>query len=150
MTAMGGKQTFHQPCYEPMDLLRHLLPAALILSLSSCSAAACQLPKKWKLASGVTPPTVQASTKVLFHAEETKAGQWSWYWWRRSTGTYQELLTELKPLAEFDPRPLFLFTFAEGHTCQELNGLRAGVAKAAGCSEKGEPCIEGTPDELPF
>lgn len=102
------------------------------------------------LASEMTRPAVPSSTKVIFHAQETKAGQWPWHWGRPSTGTYQELLTELKPLSDLDPRPLFLFTFAEGHTCQERNMLRAGIAQAAGCSEVGESCIEGTPDKLPF
>ena len=147
---IGWKATFHRPCCELMDMHRNLLPVALMLSFSSCSAGACQLPKEWMLASELTPPTVPSSTKVVFYAQETNAGQWSWWWGRRSTSNYQGLLTELAPLSEFDPRPLFLFTFAEGHTCKELNGLRVDIAKAARCSENGERCVEGTPDELPF
>ncbi len=129
---------------------RTLLTSALMLSLSSCSAGACQLPEAWVFATDIALPAAPSSTKVLFYAQETKAGQWSWYWGRRSTGSYQELLTELAPLSKFDPRPMVIFTFAEGHTCQELNELRSGIAQAARCSETGEPCVEGAPDELPF
>ena len=133
-----------------MHWTRSLPIASLFVSLASCSATDCQLPKEWKLASAMTSPTVPASTKVLFHAQETKAGHWLWYWGHRSTGTHEELLNELKLLSDFDPRPLFLFTFAEGHSCEELNALRAGIAQAARCSEVGEPCVDGTPDNLPF
>jgi len=129
-----------------MNMHRNPLSVALMLSLSSCVAGACQLPIEWKLASEMKPPTVPYSPKLVFHAHETKPGEWSW---RGSTVTYQGLLTELATLTELDPQPLFLFTFVEGHTCQELNGIRAGIAKATRCSADGVPCIEGTPAELP-
>lgn len=147
---MGGKWSYHRPCYEPMDMLRRLVPTALILGLTSCSAGACQLPSGWKLATAMEPPNVIVARKLELHSKETSPGQWSWRAWGRGETiiAYQKLLTELAAFNEFDPQPLFLFSFSEGHSCRELNDIRAGIAKAAKCSANA-PCIEGTPDELP-
>lgn len=145
MSVMGGKRTLHRPCSGPMDMPRNLLAVALILSLASCSAGACQLPKEWKLVSDLKPPTVAYTPKDVIHAIETAPGRWSW---RGSTVTHQNLLTELRMLREFNPQPLLMFSFADGHSCEELDRLRAGITEATRCSAEDVPCLEGTPAQL--
>lgn len=130
-----------------MRWTRSLPIAALLLGLPSCSPATCPLPSDWTLATDLESPNVVVSPKLIWLSKETRLGQWTW---PHSTGKdYQALLDELAKVSELAPQPLFLFTFAEGHSCQELTRLRAEIAKAAKCSANGMPCIEGTPDQLP-
>lgn len=105
----------------------------------------CPLPNGWVLAITLKPSPVPYTPKPVFFAQEIRPGIWSW---QGSTVTYEQLLKQLATASELSPQPLFLFDFADGQTCQQLNADREGIAAAIGCSTDGVPCIEGIPDQL--
>jgi hypothetical protein len=139
-----------------MRPLRQFAAAILLLSLTSCTTGDCARPENWTLATSLEPPTVAYTPSPVFYARETNPGVWSWQIIvRRSAdsqfaGTYERLLKEVALTRTFNPQPLLVFKFADGQTCANLNAARQGIAKAAGCSKDGRPCIEGSPDQLPY
>jgi hypothetical protein len=97
------------------------------------------------------PMPMAGSHSPILYAKETERGHWQWMMYFNRTrqsqpanGDYQELLSTLATTTELDPRPLLLFSFAEGHSCGELSNAREGIVQSAKCSEDGVPCIDGT------
>lgn len=137
---------------KQMVLLRHLLAYAFPLGLLGCLGGECPLPKQWVLATSLEPSTSLGVRKPIIYARETTPGVWMW---RDEVGLrpdgavpLEELLRRLSAVEPLTPQPLFLFNFAERHSCAQLNATRSRIAKAVKCSSDGVPCIEGTPDDL--
>ena len=60
----------------------------------------------------------------------------------------EQLLGEVAAARSLRPDPLILFSFAHHADGSELTDLKVRIARAAGCSSS-NPCVEGTPDQLP-
>lgn len=105
------------------------------------------MPSGWVLASSLKPSPAPQSVPLVFHAKEVADGKWQR---RGEVVSYEALLRELEIFGSLDPQPRFLFEFAGGHSCDELNKLRDDISKAAKCSSDGIPCFQGTMTEFPF
>lgn len=132
-----------------MTPTRQLCTAALLLSLSSCARSECRLPEAWLLATTLEPSRVHYVRKPIFSAQETEPGVWSWQLTisrtrpavHRSTGGYERLLNDVAFASALKPQPLFVFHFAEGQDCAQLNTAREGIAKDA--RETARPALRG-------
>jgi hypothetical protein len=141
-----------------MDALFRVAVIAACIMVSGFNSSTCRLPAEWVLARNVDKPlSPPGMPSPLFYARETSRGRWSWQLSTapsmigsapRSSGSYNELLQVLARASSFNPTPLFLFNFAGGQTCAQLNAKRERIAEAAPCSKGGRHCVEGTPPDL--
>ena len=130
----------------------HLVACASIFGLLGCSGGECPAPTEWVLAKSLGTSRTLAARKPVIFAQELTPGVWMWH---DETGiapdgkiTLDELSTRLSAAEPLYPQPLFLFSFAEGQNCDQLNAARSRIARAIKCSSDGVPCIEGTPADL--
>lgn len=129
-----------------------------LMSVSACGSSGCRLPASWVPARTINEPLRPPGTpSPLFYARETSHGKWSWQLATipstigsapRFNGSYEKLLQDLGRVSAFSPTPLFLFNFADGQSCTELDAERERIAVVAGCSKDGRHCVQGTPAEL--
>jgi hypothetical protein len=91
------------------------------------------------------PSRVPYTPKLVFYAQETEQGRWLW---RGKSIAYDELLRDVSVIRSLNPQPLVLFSFAEGHSCGELDRMRREIASAAKCSDDSVPCLQGTMAEF--
>jgi hypothetical protein len=155
---MGGKWTIAAAYSLRVIGLFRIAAMGAVVSVSACGSSSCRLPGNWVLARTINKPLSPPGTpSPLFYAHEISHDRWSWQLETipsmigsapSSSGSYGQLLQELTLARDFNPTPLFLFSFANGQTCSELNAERERIADAAPCSNDGRHCVQGNPAEL--
>jgi hypothetical protein len=121
-----------------------LLIAACCLTLPSCAEAECKLPRGWVLARNLKPSPVPYTPNPVFSAQEVASGEWVW---NGKKGNLDGLLKDLVVVQSLNPQPHLLFDFTKTVDCDELERVKAQIAKAAHCSAD-RPCIEGSVAEF--
>lgn len=124
---------------------RSLAALALFLTTTSCSTSHCRVPSTWVVVAKLPQRNVPPYTpRPVFYGEQVNRHLWSERFWRGpvSTVPYEQMLKDAAGLAGLNPRPTFLFNFADGQSCEELNETREAIAKAAACTPD-DPCREG-------
>jgi hypothetical protein len=134
-----------------MKIIVQVQVVGVWLSLGACSIQTDPTPQDvWVTASSLTRPNAAYMPNPIITARETDAGMWVWQWQGGVAETLpvEQLLSRVVEARSLRPDPLLLFSFAHHSDSSELTELRSRIASSARCSSV-DPCIEGTPEQLP-